>query len=202
MRFIQFKELLRDFPVFSIADIRVVEPGFDRRRLSEWQGKGYIKKIIKGYYIFSDIPLDESRLYAIANRIYRPSYISLESALSHYGLIPESVYAVTSVATRRTNSFATPISRFLYRSVKPELFFGYILWPGQVKMASVAKAVLDFCYLNPALRSEDDFAALRLNRDELGQQLDRELFADYLRRFDSRALTKRVQHFLRWADNA
>ena len=41
----------------------------------------------------------------VANKIYSPSYISLETALSYYGLIPESVYALTSVSTRKTISF-------------------------------------------------------------------------------------------------
>ena len=65
MNFVSFKNSLRDFPVFSIADIRAAYSGFDRRRLSEWQKKGYIKKIIKGYYLFSDVDIDESTLFAI-----------------------------------------------------------------------------------------------------------------------------------------
>ena len=73
MNFVQFKNFLRDFPVFSIADIRAAHSGFDRRRLSEWQKKGHIKKIIKGYYLFSDLDIDESTLLAIANKIYKPS---------------------------------------------------------------------------------------------------------------------------------
>jgi hypothetical protein len=43
MNFVSFKNSLRDFPVFSIADIRAAHGGFDRRRLSEWQKKGYIE---------------------------------------------------------------------------------------------------------------------------------------------------------------
>jgi hypothetical protein len=43
MNFVSFKNSLRDFPVFSIADIRAAHGGFGRRRLSEWQKKGYIE---------------------------------------------------------------------------------------------------------------------------------------------------------------
>ena len=50
MRFYEFKESLKDFVVFSINDIRKVDESFNNQRLSEWQEKGYIKKIIKGYY--------------------------------------------------------------------------------------------------------------------------------------------------------
>ncbi len=72
--------------MFSIADIRAAHGDFDRRRLSEWQKKGYIKKIVKGYYLFSEVNIDESMLSAIANKIYKPSYISFETAMSHYRL--------------------------------------------------------------------------------------------------------------------
>ncbi|OGR02965.1 MAG: hypothetical protein A2511_06810 [Deltaproteobacteria bacterium RIFOXYD12_FULL_50_9] len=202
MNFIRLKDLFHDFPVFSLADIRVADAGFDRRRLSEWQEKGYIRKIIKGYYIFADTSLDEIRLYAIANRIYKPSYISLETAFSHYRLIPESVYAITSVATRRTYGFETPASRFLYRTITPKLFFGYFLLAGNVKMAALEKALLDYFYLNSSVQSKDDFAALRINRHELTNQLDRELLAVYLRRFASKVLAKRIGCFLNWVENA
>jgi predicted transcriptional regulator of viral defense system len=86
-----FKNSLQNFQVFSVADIRAVHRGFDRRRLSEWQKKGYIIKIIKGYYIFSDVNIDEPMLWEIANKIYKPSYVSFENAMSHYRMIPESI---------------------------------------------------------------------------------------------------------------
>lgn len=140
---------MRDFPVFSLADIRVAHVGFDRRRLSEWQKKGYIKKIIKGYYLFSDVDIEESTLLAIANKIYKPSYISFETAMSYYRLIPESIYMITSASTRRTSRFETPMARFSYRTIKPALFFGYSLLPGGTKMAFLEKALLDYFYLNP-----------------------------------------------------
>jgi len=44
MRYTQFRSLLGQFKVFSLDDARAVEPGFDRRRLTEWQSKGYIRK--------------------------------------------------------------------------------------------------------------------------------------------------------------
>ena len=47
MKFLELKNELKDFPVFSLNDIRNIEPDFHRRRLNEWQNKGYIKN--KGY---------------------------------------------------------------------------------------------------------------------------------------------------------
>jgi predicted transcriptional regulator of viral defense system len=198
MNFVQFKNSLRDFPVFSLTDIRAAHDGFDRRRLSEWQKKGYIKKIIKGYYLFSDLDIDEATLLAIANKIYKPSYISFETAMSYYRLIPESIYMITSAATRLTYLFETPIARFSYRTIKPSLFFGYSLLTGGIKMALVEKAILDYFYINTAIRTVDDFASLRINREEMLGRLSLERITDYLQRFNHRRLSKTMKHFLGW----
>ena len=196
MNFVQFKNSLRDFPVFSIADIRAAHGGFDRRRLSEWQKKGYIKKIIKGYYLFSDgLDIDESTLLAIANKIYKPSYISFETAMSYYQLIPESIYMITSASTRRTSLFETPMARFSYRTIKPALFFGYSLLTGGIKMAFMEKAILDYFYINPAVRTEDDFVSLRINREEMLSRVNRERLTDYVQRFNHKRLSKTMRTF-------
>ena len=193
---------MRDFPVFSIADIRAAHDDFDRRRLSEWQKKGYIKKIVKGYYLFSEANIDESMLSAIANKIYKPSYISFETAMSHYRLIPESIYVITSASTRRTYLFETPMARFSYRTIKPALFFGYSMLPGNIKMAFMEKAILDYFYINPSIRTADDFSALRINKEEMLSRLKKERLTDYVLRFNQKRLSKRVEHFISWLGNA
>ena len=202
MNFVYFKNSLRDFPVFSIADIRVAHDDFDRRRLSEWQKKGYIKKIVKGYYLFSEVDVDESMLSTIANKIYKPSYISFETAMSHYRLIPESIYMITSASTRRTYLFETPVARFSYSTIKPALFFGYSILPGGIKMAFMEKAILDYFYINPWARTENDFASLRVNREEILDQLNKERLAEYLKRFNQKRLSNRMESFLEWLKRA
>jgi len=202
MNFIQFKNSLRDFPLFSLADIRAVDNRFDRRRLSEWKKKGYIKKIVKGHYFFSDMDMSEDLLLAIANKIYRPSYISFETAMSYYRLIPENVYMITSASTIRTYLFETSLARFSYRTIKPALFFGYFLLSGHIKIAYLEKAILDYFYINPKLQTEDDFASLRISREEMLRRLNKERFADYVRRFSQKRLAKRMDHFLGWLENA
>lgn len=122
MKYVRLRQLFKDFTVFSLNDIRLVEPGFHRRRLNEWQSKGYIKKIIKEYYFFAEKSFHERVLFEIANRIYKPSYVSLETALSHYQLIPESIFGTTSISTRRTYNFRTVLGDFRYRTVKADRF--------------------------------------------------------------------------------
>jgi predicted transcriptional regulator of viral defense system len=201
MQYIEIKDNLKDFMVLSANDILKVDPGFHKQRLSEWQKKGYIKKVIKGYYIFSDLEMNESVLYIIANKIYDPSYISLEMALSYYGLIPESVYGITSVTSRKTYKFASPIGQFSYHRIKPELMFGYQLVNYQshnFKIAQIEKAILDYFYVNPKLRAVEEFEELRINKETFREKVDAKRFKEYLIQFNNKALTKRVDRFVKY----
>ena len=84
---------------------------------------GTIIRIKKGLYIFGDEERREpySR-ELLANLMYGPSFISLESALAFFGLIPERVEAMLSVTTGRSREFDTPVGRFVYRSTRIESF--------------------------------------------------------------------------------
>lgn len=204
MRYIILKEKLKNFTVFSLGDIKKIDGNFYRRRLSEWQDKGYIIKVVNGRYIFSGLPLNENMLFEIANKIYNPSYISLEIALSYYGLIPESVYSITSASTRRTYAFKTGIGRFLYRTIKPELFFGYEITrygAKSFKIASVEKALLDYFYLNPAIKDNDGFASLRINKDVFRKNVSEKKLLAYLKKFKQKKLKKRIKSFLEFISN-
>ena len=206
MHYIELKAKLKDFTVFSLSDIRKLEPGFHRRRLNEWQDKGYIRKVIKGYYIFSDLKLDEKTLFEIANRIYDPSYISFEMALSRYGLIPESVYGITSASTRRTRTLKTMMADFIYKTIKPGLFFGYGITGGddgkRYKIASCEKAILDYFYLNPSLKKHADFESIRINKEAFFKLVGRKKLLEYLERFKNKALTRRITNFLEYLKDA
>lgn len=205
MRYLELKEHFEAFPVFSLTDIRKIDPLFHRRRLSEWKEKGYIKPIIKGSYIFSDQEPDENRLYVIANRVYKPSYISLETALSYYGFIPEAVFALTSVSTKKTKTFLSVYGDMIYRHIQPRYFFGYHLveFPGfRFKIASPEKTVLDFLYLNPGLKKKADIEELRFNRDEVGEKIDKKILDHFLLKFNQQALRERVRLWLEVMKNA
>ena len=201
MNYLSFREKLRDFAAFNLSDIRKIDAGFDLRRLSEWQAKGYLKMIRRGHYVFSDLEINESVLFLMANKIYTPSYVSLEMALSHYNLIPEAVYGITSVASRKTNYFKTDFGEFIYRHIKPQLMFGYKLigYQGKIfKLAEPEKAVLDFFYLNTHIEAEEDFEALRFNGEEFRENSDKDKIKGYLYAFKNKKLAKRVDKFLRY----
>jgi len=205
MNYIKLKNSLKDYTIFSLNDIKMIDGSFFRRRLNEWQDKRYIKKIIRGYYIFSDLKINEYVLFEIANKIYNPSYISSEMALSYYHLIPESVYGITSVSTRRTYSFKTPIAEFIYKTIKPQLFFGYNLIKYNnkyIKIASLEKAILDYFYLHSDIKGENDFASLRLNKEIFLKEVDEEKLNKFLERFAQKSLNKRIESFGEFMKNA
>lgn len=205
MKYLELKQKLSEYTIFSIADIRKLDANFYHPRLYEWQQKGYIKKIIKGYYIFSDTEVNENTLFYIANRIYSPSYISLEIALSHYNIIPETIYSVTSVSTKRTYKFSTPIGEFSYRSLKPELFFGYEIVSENnkitYKIADPEKALLDYLYFNPHYDTLKDYKELRINNEMFSENIKEEKLLSYVDRFKQNRLEVRVKKLLRYLNN-
>ena len=205
MQYIELKEQLKNFKIFNLNDIRKIEEDFDLRRLNEWQKKNYIKKIRQGFYIFSDLEINEQTLFVIANRIHEPSYISLEMALSFYGLIPEAVYGITSVTSQKTRTIKTPIGGFTYRHLKPEFLFGYELREcdgHHYRMAETEKAVLDYLYFNSKIKDEESFMGARFNTDEFKKRVNTEKFNKYLAAFNNKALAKRVKKFLTYIEHA
>jgi predicted transcriptional regulator of viral defense system len=205
MRFLEFKAHFAPFRVFSTRDIMKWDPEFDTRRLVEWQDKNYVTKLINRWYVFTDEPINEKLLFLIANRIYTPSYVSFESALVYYQLIPEGVYTITSASTLVTKSFDTLVARFVYRHLRPPLFFGYKLIAvndHQIKMAEPEKVILDYLYLNTSLKSQSDMESLRINKAGFEQQVDVNRMICYLALFKNKSLEERVGCFLKMIGHA
>ena len=196
MMFREFQIYAKDLPAFNLNDIRKFDPVFHRQQLSDWLARGYIRSLANGYYLLADAQVDESCLFMLANRIYEPSYISRESALAYYLVIPESVLGVTSISSRKTKQFDSEWGRFSYSSIKPALMFGYrVVTQGEMtkfKIASLEKAVLDYLYWNNRINSTEDLAGLRWNRQELLGLEDNPLLKKYLKIFDNKALGYRV----------
>lgn len=200
MKYRDFEKYFNPFKIFSTEDIKKKYPGFDSRRLVEWQQKEYIQKIINRWYLFSDSKINEPLLFLTANKIYAPSYISFDSALAFYGLIPETVFSIISTSGKKTKTFHTPVADFYFRHLKPSLIFGYRLESidnQYFKIAEPEKAILDYLYLHPKMQSEEDFEAWRINRDWLEREIDKEKLERYLFYFSNKALTNRVQVLLR-----
>lgn len=194
MNYLEFQNSLKNFPVFSIRDIKKAFSNFDNRRLVEWQNKKYIQKLRREYYYFLDQKKDENFLFFAANKMYHPSYVSMESALAYYHFIPEGVFLTSSISSRNTANFNTNIGDFVYNNIKKSLFFGYKIIQindHPIKMAEPEKALLDFLYLKK-LNALEDMKNLRLNNLEINQTIDFQKLNQYQKIFQSITLDKRL----------
>jgi predicted transcriptional regulator of viral defense system len=102
-----------DYPALMTALSGYANP---RDRVTTLLRRGDIIRVKKGLYVFGDQL--RRRPYSrelLANLVYGPSLVSLDSALSFHGLIPERVEAMTSVTTKRPKAFDTPVGSFIYR---------------------------------------------------------------------------------------
>ena len=202
MKFRDFQAQIKNLPAFNLNDIRKIDPDFHRQQLNDWLGRGYIQCLAGGYYLLADRQIDEGYLFMLANRIYEPSYISRESALAYYLVIPETVLGVTSVSSRKTRQFDSQWGIFIYRSIQPALMFGYHVIENKqlvkYKIATLEKAVLDYLYWNSKISVVDDFAGLRWNRQELLGVADNPSFLKFLKVFNSKALERRVHLLLEY----
>jgi len=110
-------------------------------------GKGGVFiKLRNGLYMVKDAYVS---LFFIANKMYESSYISLGTALSYYGIIPEVVYTVTSVTAKISREFATPKGNFIYQRIKKSAFTGYglrLIDKENVLIAAPEKALADYLY--------------------------------------------------------
>lgn len=173
------------------------DPDFDSNNYTRWTKKGLIIRLRQSWFAFPDtLSMPDFSRY-IANKIYSPSYISLHSALSYYGMIPESITDITSVTTRKTASFENKFGHYSYRNVKTSLFFGYTLKTlpdGRAYLlATPEKALLDLLYLLPIYNTEEDMQDLRLDETFIEDDLSKEKFSEYLKIFDSKTLYNRAK---------
>jgi len=119
-----------------------------RDKISRMLERGELIRLRKGLYVFEDQwrknPIDH---FHLANLIYGPSYVSYESALSHYGLIPERVLSITSATTGKNKKFTTPLGLFTYQRQQPFYYQeGMSLVErscGNILMATPEKALCD-----------------------------------------------------------
>ena len=197
MTWIEFKGRMFDFGCFSVNQVYAWQPGFDRNNFTRWLKRGYLMRLRQGLYAFPEYRDKPDMALYFAARIYNPSYISLHTALSSYGLIPEGVVQITSVTSLKTARFSNGFGEYSYQSVRDDLMFGYEPRPmaggRTAAYATREKALLDLLYLYPFYRTEDEVANLRLDQATLHADVSRETLAAFAARFRSRALEQRVR---------
>ncbi len=199
MKFIEFTHVFGSPQVIDIRNVITYFNGLDRRRLYEWQKKGYLTKIANNFYILSGRKIDGNALRNIGCQIHAPAYIALESALTYYHFIPEAVFQTVSITTQRNRLFRTKCGDFRYRSIKPCLFFGYRVVAydgGQFFISDPEKTLLDFLYFMPGSDRKKALSGMRFNVDEIRQTINTARLKGYLRLFASPKLTRAIDHLM------
>lgn len=125
MIFNELKNKTRDYPLFKLEDIFKWFPKAKRKttlnQLNFWIKRKYLEEIKRGIYKISDYEIKEP--FILANFIYSPSYISLETALNYYSIIPDIPFVTTSVTLNKTKTFKIKnYGSFSYSKVKDYFF--------------------------------------------------------------------------------
>ena len=138
-----------------------------RLQLSRWAKAGRLIQLKRGLYTLAE-PYRKvnPHPFVLANAMKKASYVSLHSAMGHFGMIPEYVPTVTSVTTQRPERVETLLGQFVFRGIKKNWFCGYQrvdLVSGQSAfVATPEKALLDLVYLTPGADNYDFLIGLRL----------------------------------------
>lgn len=146
-------------------------------KISQMTKKGELIRLKQGVYIINDKyrerPVDK---IAAANMLQKPSYVSYEYALSHYGLIPERVFEVTSATLAKTNIITTPIGRFGYRNIPKKAYSIGLNWLYDEKnggrlIATPEKALCD--------KIRSDKRKGRMSQKQLAEYLEADLRCEW-----------------------
>ena len=173
MDFDRLLEIVGDEPLFETALLLAgdVDPDNIRRQLTRWTRAGRLYQLRRGLYALAP-PYQKRKPhpFTIANRMVRASYVSCQSALAYYDLIPEYSPTITSVTTARPARWDTPLGTFVFRHIKTEHFHGYALMDlggdDRAFLACPEKALFDLVYLTPKADSENYLRGLRLQNFE------------------------------------
>lgn len=199
MIFEAFRKEFIDQVCFTTNHVYAWYPAFDKNNLGRWVKKGYLVKLRNNLYTFSELKSLNNIHFYLANRIYRPSYLSLHTALAFHGLIPESIVQTISVSTMKTTRFQNELGSFSYKKVKNELFFGYthldFTQDKTFMIAQPEKALLDFFYLYPFYNTEREITGLRMDEEILSELIQINRLQELLSQFKNKALEKRIKLF-------
>jgi predicted transcriptional regulator of viral defense system len=199
MEFDSLLKLVDDDPIFESSLLLAgnINPQIVRLQLNRWVTSGRIYQLRRGLYSIAP-PYQKTKPhpFLVANHLQKASYVSLQSALAYYGLIPEVVNITTSVSTGRPEKLETPLGIFDFRHIKTDLLFGYKMTNLGDQSAFVAtpeKALLDLIYLHPGGDSIDYLRELRLQNTEI---LDTSIIREFAEKFKTPRLQKAVKGIL------
>ena len=201
MVFQEFYKTWFEQACFTSNQVYSWRDGFDKNNLGRWVRQGLVIKLRNGLYTFPEyLKVPDIGGY-VANRMYLPSYISLHTALNFHGLIPEAIIQYSSITSLKTKTFKNPFGTFVYKSIKPECYFGYDILDfdthKSILMATPEKAILDLLYLYPFYKSEKDFMDLRFDKSVLEETVNKDILIEFAARFNNKSLIYRINNLMK-----
>ncbi len=156
-----FRTMIKEYAETPISRHLILELLKDYQspndKISELLKSKELISLRRGLYIIGpNIDLPQPEPFLIANHLRGPSYVSLESALSYWNMIPERVYEISSVTTKTSKQYKTPVGRFSYQQLKTP-YYSYGIKnieysPKQtILIASREKALCDKIVLTPKI---------------------------------------------------
>jgi len=154
MKYDEFREQVKNYPFFrsNVFNHLTSKPNVLRRQVVDWVKRGLVIVLKRGVYTLN--AADRSvglSAYFLANNLYTPSYVSLESAMTYYGFIPEKVHLITSVTTKKTQEFHNKIGDFKYHHIKTSVFNYFVTvadeFGNNFYLATPEKTLIDFMYI-------------------------------------------------------
>jgi len=147
MKYIKILENFKEKKIkyFSLQDFQAITNlsyNAARAILQRYKKKNLVVNPKRGYYFFKDYSPDS---YELANKLYRPSYISMETVLSKNSIIPETIYPIISATPKPTRSFICQGKEYHYHKIKQEAFGGYFKKENYL-IAEAEKATADYLY--------------------------------------------------------
>ncbi|MBT3261457.1 hypothetical protein HOC37_04080 [bacterium] len=199
MKYQDFKNKFKNTPFFRSANLAQLPGSLQmlRNQLHKWKTQELVFQLKKGLYTLnSNDRHTKLDALVLSNTLVSPSYISLEYALSLYGLIPEKIKTITAVSTKKTQQYSNVIGHFTYQHLKQSAFTGYIQKQTDSYfyfMATKEKALLDFFYLN--INQITDFEAYRFQNLET---IDLKILKNYLAVYNNKKLDTTILNFIKY----
>ena len=201
MKYEKLLQLLNGETIFSSSILLAgnVSVHAIRRQLMRWVANGKLIQVRRGLYAVTQPYRDtQPHPFLVANMMKGASYVSLQSALEHYGIIPEYVPVITSVTTGRTGEITNKLGMFKFNHIKKELFWGYeeveVLDRTKIFIASPEKGLLDLIYLTPQSDSMEYLQELRMQNTD---KINTGILKDFAKRFKTPKINRAAENIIK-----
>ena len=158
-----YKKLIKSKKqIYTVSDLKKVlglrKDNSVYQAIKRLKKEGLLEGLSNGVYHLTDTPSND---FVIANNLYFPSYISLETALNYYGILIQTPYTISSITTRRNKLIKQQEKEFIFFHLQGDYFFDYIK-EKDFLIATPEKALIDTIFFNSIGKLKIDLSELVL----------------------------------------